>query len=147
MSKKLKLLFNSLIMLLFISCNNDDSKHNFDNFKIGEFQLLKNNKVVTIIERSNNLQIESKEQNIEIVSISKVSWNGDGSYFLSPIKSIHENVNSLKVEIHDVDKDTAFISVRYTKPWYETFRVSNFKMVKKRSDLSDRFYNVVDSLR
>lgn len=136
-----------ILIFLLASCVEKDKEPFKDNkFATGHFELYKGDRFICFIERNDSIQMEISSQGYTVISISKIAWKNKSKYILSNIEFANDNPSDLIVNIIDTTFNTAYLNVRYAKPWYEFYRRSEYRLIKRDSILSQRFYDRLKNL-
>lgn len=137
-----------ILILLLASCVEKDKEPLKDNkFATGHFELYKGDRFICFIERNDSIQMEITSQGYTVVSISKIAWKNKSKYILSNIEFANDNPSDLIVNIIDTIYNTAYLNVRHAKPWYEFYRRTEYRLIKRDSILSQRFYDRLKELK
>ncbi|MEP0387260.1 hypothetical protein [Dokdonia sp.] len=138
----------TLLIFLLVSCVEKDIEPLKNNtFATGHFELYKGDRFLCFIERNDSIQMEMTSKGYTVVSISKIVWKNRNNYTLSNIEFANDNTNDLIVNIRDTTYDTAYLNVRYAKPWYEFYIRKEYRLIKRDSILSQRFYDRLKNLK
>lgn len=131
-----------LLVFVLISCNQQEV--DCSNYKVGVFKMYEKGKLVNIIERDSELQLEFIPYTNQIESMSKIIWKNDCEYLLKEVEHTGIEENYLIVNIFKNNLDTISVKSRFKKSsWLikllEPFR-TNYKFVKMHDSLTNRFY-------
>lgn len=137
-----------IVAFLLVSCLEKDIKPLENNkFANGHFELYKGDQFICFIERNDSIQMEITSKDYEVVSVSKIIWENNSKYYLSNIQFANDNTNDLVINITDTIDNTAYLEVKYTKPWHQFFNITRYRLIKRDSILSQRFYDRLKNIK